>query len=95
MKKICNSKIYTKKSASHLQMLYYLVSRKNYLEKENTWELALIAQHFKKLISLFYNNYFYKPIAICKAINTVSSIAKPTIQIMAWKQKEDQLANNN
>ena len=33
---ICGSVVYIKKSAGHLPRLYYLVSKKGYLEEENT-----------------------------------------------------------
>ena len=32
---ICNSAIYTKKSTGHIPRLYYLVFKKNYLEKND------------------------------------------------------------
>ena len=49
-------------------------------------------QHLKKLISLFYKNYFNKPAAIFKIINTASLMARPTIKPMALKQKYGQPA---
>ena len=38
---ICNNAVYARESAGYLPGLYYLVSWKGYLEKENTWEPAL------------------------------------------------------
>ena len=35
---IRDNMVYTKESAGHLPGLYYLVSWKDYLEEENTWE---------------------------------------------------------
>ena len=42
---IQDSAVYIRKSAKQLPGLYYLVLWKGYLEKENTWELALVIQH--------------------------------------------------
>lgn len=43
---ICNSKVYAKKSDSnHPLGLYYLVSWKSYLDKENHWEPVLAMQY--------------------------------------------------
>ena len=44
---IWNSAVYTRESAiKQLLKLCYLVLRKGYLEKKNTWEPLLAIQHF-------------------------------------------------
>lgn len=49
-----------------------------------------MVQQLKKLISLFYQNYFDKPIVISPAINTALSIVRPTVKpIKFFKQKQD------
>ncbi len=54
IKTIRNSKVYAKElDSGQLLGLYYLVSWKGYLEKENTWEPALAMLHLCKLISTF------------------------------------------
>lgn len=52
---IQNSTVYVIESeAGHLSGLYYLVSWKNYLEKESMWKPTLAVQHFWKLFNKFY-----------------------------------------
>lgn len=88
---IQNSTVYMRESKSdHLPGLYYLVSWKDYLEKENIRKLYLVIQNFRKFISLFHKKHSYKLIAIPEVIDTASLIAKPiislTIKPMKWKQ---------
>ena len=80
VKAICDSVVYTKKSAGHLPGLYYLFSWKGYLEEENTWEPYSTVQHLRKLISLFYKDHLDKAIAISKLIDTAPPMARPTIK---------------
>ena len=53
----------------------------------------------RKLISLFYKDYFGKQIAISKTIVIVSVIVrliiKPAVKTTALKQKQGQLATNS
>ena len=61
---IQDSAVYAKESESgHLLGLYYLVSWKEYPEKENTWEPVLAVQHLRKLISSFQKDHPDKPTA--------------------------------
>ena len=95
---ICDSAVYARELAGHLPGLYYLVSWKSYLKKENTWKPILAVQHLRKLISSFHKDHSNKPTAISKAINTappmarpiIKPAAKPTIRLMALKQKQGQ-----
>lgn len=76
MEAICNNAVYTRESKSgHLIRVYYLISRKRYLEEKNTWEPTLAVQHLKKLISSFYKNHPNKPIATSPAIDIVDTCA--------------------
>ena len=104
MKAICNSAVYTRESeSSHLPGLYYLVFWKGYLEEENTWELALAVQHFRKLINLFYKDHPDKPTVTFEANDTTSSMAKPiikpttkpTVRPMTPKQKRGRPSGHN
>ena len=88
VKAIWDSAVYVKKSeSSYLPGLYYLVFWKSYLEKQNTWELASVIQHLRKLISLFQKDYFNKSTAIFEAIDIALLIGKQTIRPTAPKQK--------
>ena len=84
---IWDSAVYAKESKDYLPGLYYLVSLERYPEKENTRELGLAVQHFRKLISLFHKNYFDKPTATSEAIDTAAPMAKPIIKPTTIKQK--------
>lgn len=95
---IYNSMVYAKESKLEHQLgFYYLVLWKKYLEKENTWELALAIQHFRKLINFFYKNYFDNSITISESIAIASLMIRPIIKPTNKpniKQKQDQLANS-
>ena len=83
MEAFWDSTIYTKElESNHLPGIYHLVFWKRYLKEENTWELALAVQHFRKLVSLFYKNHPNKPIATSPIFDTTPPmarlIAKPT-----------------
>ena len=93
---IRNSAVYSKESESGLLLgLYYLVSWKGYLEKENNWEPASAVEHLKKLISLFHKDYLVKPTATSPAINTTSPMARPTVKLNeSLKQNRGQRANS-
>ena len=83
---ICNSAVYTRESkSSHLPGLYHLVFWEDYLEKKNIQKPILAVQHFKKLISLFYKNYFNIPKTTFKTINIASLMANPTIKPIVLK----------
>ena len=80
VKAICDSAIYARESTGHLPRLYYLVSWKDYLEEENTWEPASAVQHLRKLINLFHKDHSDKPTATSEAIDTAPLMARPTIK---------------
>lgn len=80
VKKIWDSTVYVMESKAHLSGFYYVILWKNYREEEKTWEPALAMQHLQKLINIFYKNYPNKFTAISTPINTVSSMAKPTVK---------------
>ena len=91
---IRNNTVYARESKGHLPGLYYLVSWKEYLEEENTWEPASAVQQLRKLISSFHKDYLDKPIATSEAIDTAPSMAKPTIKSTAMKQNQSRPANS-
>ena len=99
MEAICNSAVYTRKSAGHLPELYYLVFWKSYLEEENTWKPYSAVQHLRKLISSFHKDPLDKPTTTSEAIDTAPPIAKPTIKPAAKptapKQKRGQTSGNS
>ena len=81
----------------YLPGLYYLVAWKVYPEEENTWELVLVVQHLKKLISLFHKNYPKKPTATSLPIDSTPPMPRPTVKPIAkstTKEKWDQPTNN-
>ena len=93
---IRDSAIFAKESESgHLSGFYYLVSWKRYPKEENTWELALAVQHFRKLINLFHKDHPDKPTITSHAIDTVPPMARPTIKPTGLsKQKRGRLASS-
>ena len=99
---IQDSAIYAKESKSgHLPGFYYLVSWKKYLEEENTWEPALVVQHFRKLISSFHKNHPDKSTATFPAIDTALPMARPTVRPTVkpteppkWKRKQPANSTN-
>ena len=98
MEAICDSAVYARESkSSHLPRLYYLVSWKGYPEEKNTLKPALAVQYLRKLISLFHKDHLDKPTVISKAIDTASSMARPTIRptVKPMKQKQGQPVNSS
>ena len=76
---IYNDTIYVRKlEASHLSDFYYLALWKNYLEDQNTWKFASEVQYLRKLLSIFYKNYFDKLTIIFLPIDSALSITKRT-----------------
>ena len=96
VKAIWDSAVYARESESgHLPDLCYLVSWKGYPEEKNTYEPALAVQHLRKLISLFYKNYFVKPTATSPDINSVPLMVRLIVKPMEpLKQKRGQPANS-
>lgn len=88
--------------AGHLPGLYYLLSYKSYPDEKNTWELALVVQHFWKLVTTFYKHYPDKPIAMFFPVNIALSMAKPSMKPIKFtnkatkitKQKQDWPSKN-
>ena len=89
---IWNSAVYAKDlESSQLSGIYYLISWKGFLEKENTWEPASVIQHFRTLVSVFYKQNSDKPTAISTPVNTAPPMARPKVKSEARndKQKRD------
>ena len=93
---IRESEVYARESESdHLPGLYYLVSWKEYLGEENTWEPTSMVQHLRKLISLFHNDHLDKPTTTSSAIDNASPMARLTIKpVEPLKQKRGRPANS-
>ena len=54
-----------------------------------------MAQHLRKLISLFYKDHPDKPIATSPAIDIASPMARSTVKLIeSLKQNRGQLVNN-
>ena len=76
---IWNSTVYAKKSTTgQLLGLYYLVSWKDYLEEENTWESALAIQHLHRLVTAYHKDNPEKPTATSLPIDMAPLMAKST-----------------
>ena len=75
---IWNSAVYAKKSAKQLLGLYYLVLWKNYLKEENTWEPALVIQHFQRLVTAYHKNNPKKPSSTFVPVDTALPMARPS-----------------
>ena len=56
IKGVKKSTVYIKGVKKHLLGLYYLISWKDYPEKEIIWELSLRIIHFWKIIFTFHKN---------------------------------------
>lgn len=88
---IKNSAIYINKVVrGQLSGLYYLISRKNYLEDKNTWEPVSIVMHFWKMISPFHKNYLKKLIAKFLPIDSASLMGKPSTKSFSKTLKQKQ-----
>ena len=86
---IWDSAVYGRESESgHLSGHYYLVSRKEYAEEENTSEPTLAVQYLRKLISSFHKNFPDKP----TATSLVIDIALPMAKLIV---KPTELSNQN
>ena len=77
---ICDSAVYARKLEGYLLGLYYLIFWKSYLKERNNTEPYSVVWHLKRLICLFHKNHLDKLIAIFKAINIISLMARPTIK---------------
>lgn len=76
-----------------------MVLSKDYLEKKNTWELALTILHFCKFIRTFYRNHPERTTAIFPLIDSIPPIArpifKPKAEASSTKKKHGQLSKIN
>lgn len=80
VKKIGNSKVYTKKlDSDHLLSLYYLVLQKNYFEKKNNQKYIFAIIYFQRLITIFHKKYLEKLSITFLSFNSALVIAKLTI----------------
>ena len=71
-----DSAVYAKELVGQWPGLYYLVSKKSYLEKENTWEPTLISQYLWRLVTAYYKDNPKKPTATSTPVNTAPPIAR-------------------
>ena len=67
---------------------YYLILWKNYLEKENTWELVLAVMHFQKLINIFFKEHLKKLIVISPFLDSTLLMTSLLVS-KKLKQKRD------
>ena len=77
---IIDSVVYAKKAERQLPGLYYLISWKEYPEKENTWEPSSTVIHLRKMISTFHKDHPEKPTATFPPLNSAPPIAKPSVK---------------
>lgn len=75
--------VYNKKTKSHLLGLYQLVLWKGYPKEESTWEPALALLSLHKIIGIFNSNYPKKPVAISLPMDSISIIARFTVNYRA------------
>ena len=87
---IIDSIVYTKEIEGHLPSLYYLVFWKSYLEKKSTWEPSSIVMHLWKMISTLHKNHPKKPTATFPPLNSIVSMAKPSVKPTKPSVKEKQ-----
>ena len=86
VKAIWDNAVYRKESKlGYFSKLLYLIFGKNYLEEENILEPALAVQYLRKLINLFYKDYFDKLTAIFEAINILPIMTRSNIRQMTLK----------
>ena len=71
-----------------LQDLYYLISWKNFPEKENTWEPASAIQHLWRLIKTFHKKNPNKLTATSTPVDTAPLTARPTVKLGAQNSKQ-------
>ena len=92
---IRDSAVYAQEWKDHLPGLYYLVSWKRYPEKGNTWEIASVVQHLRKLTSSLYKDYPDKLTTTFSTIDTAPLMARPTVKpIEPFKQTHGRPANS-
>ncbi len=77
VKAIIDSVVYGQQANDQMLGLYYLISWKDYPEKENTWESSLTVIELWKLISTFHKKYPEKPTATFSLLDSVPPMAKP------------------
>ena len=90
VKIIKDSVVYTKEAKRNLPNLYYLVSWKDYLKEESTWEPVM---HLQKMISIFYKDYSKKQTVIFFPLNSAPSMTKPSVKL-STKQKQSHLTGS-
>lgn len=87
-------------NSNHLPSLYYLISWKDYREKENIWKYTLTILHLQKIISIFYHDHPENLTITFLLIDSTSPMArstvKPRAKVSSTKQKWDRppKANN-
>ncbi len=64
----------------HSSGLYYLVSWKSYPKEENTWELASVIQHLRRLVSTYHKEHPEEPTTTSPQVDSALLMARPTIK---------------
>ena len=85
---IKDSAVYAKEIEGNLSNLYYLISCKNYPEKESTWELSSAVMHLQKIISIFHKNHPKKPTATSLPFDSASPMAKLSVKPVKSSAKQ-------
>ena len=86
---IRDSVVYAKELESgQLPCLYYLISWKDFLEEENTWELTLAIHHLRRLVTTFHKENLNKQTATSTSVNIALSTSRTTVKLGARNSKQ-------
>lgn len=86
---IFNSTVYARESKSdYLPSLYYLVLWKSYSKEDNPWELVLVIQYLRRLLSTFHKKHPKKSTATLPPVNLTPPTTKPIVKHKSLNNKQ-------